>query len=100
VLGKRSLEVIETLKILQDHLGDMNDAQVATQILGEFIVTWEKNSQTAAIAERDSIEEVVSYLAARHSERHQLLLTFTNTWDTHFNNKDFRRRLAQSVAVL
>ena len=100
VLGKHSLEVIETLKILQDHLGDMNDAQVATQILGEFIVTWEKNSQTAAIAERDSIEEVVSYLAARHSERHQLLLTFTNTWDTHFNNKNFRRRLAQSVAVL
>ena len=39
VLGKRAFEVIEEVKPLQDHLGDMNDAQVASQILREFIAS-------------------------------------------------------------
>ncbi len=56
VLGKRSVEVINDLKLLQDHLGDLNDAQVATQILGEFIEGWEASQQTLPIQERQSIE--------------------------------------------
>ncbi len=100
VLGKRSAEVIERLKILQDHLGDLNDAQVATQILGDFIAGYEQERQSSPISERESLEEVVSYLAFRHAERHRLLNTFCETWSTAFDQKTFRRRLAQSVALL
>ncbi len=76
VLGKRSVEVINDLKLLQDHLGDLNDAQVATQILGEFIEGWDAQQQTLPIQERQNIEEVVNYLAERHAERHHLMVTF------------------------
>ncbi len=100
VLGKRSVEVINDLKLLQDHLGDLNDAQVASQILGEFIKGWEASQQTLPIQERQNIEEVVNYLAARYAEQHHLLVTFQAAWEAHFDNRTFRRNLAQAVSVL
>jgi CHAD domain-containing protein len=100
VLGKRSVEVISDLKQLQDHLGDLNDAQVASQILGEFIKGWEASQQTLPIQERQNIEEVVNYLAVRYAEQHHLLVTFQVAWEAHFYNRTFRRNLAQAVSVL
>ena len=100
VLGKRSLEVINDLKLLQDHLGDLNDAQVATQIIGAFVERWDAWQQTLPIQERQNIEGVVSYLAKRHAERHQLMVTFQDAWAEHFDNRRFRRNLAQAVAAL
>ncbi len=47
VLGKRSVEVINALKQIQDHLGDLNDAQVATQIIGGFIEGWDSAAASA-----------------------------------------------------
>ena len=100
VLGKRSVEVINDLKLLQDHLGDLNDAQVASLILGEFIKGWEANQQTLPIQERQSIEEVVNYLAVRYAEQHHLQVTFQAAWEAHFDKRGFRRNLAQAVSVL
>ncbi len=100
VLGKRAFDVIEDVKQLQDHLGDLNDAQVATQILTEFIASLEQSQHDLPISERENIEEVVNYLAARHAERHHLLVTFPATWATHFQYRGFRRNLAQAVSSL
>jgi CHAD domain-containing protein len=100
VMGKRALDVIENLKLLQDHLGDLHDAQVATQILSEFISSWEQRAQSQPILERENIKEVVGYLAFRHAERHQLLVTFETAWDELLNNRTFRRNLAQAVSLL
>ena len=100
VLGKRSVEVINALKQLQDHLGDLNDAQIATQIIGEFIEGWDAQQQSLPIQERQTVEEVVNYLAARHAERHHLLVTFQEAWEAHFYRRTFRRNLAQAVSVL
>jgi len=100
VLGKRAFDVIEDVKQLQDHLGDLNDAEVATQILTEFITSLEQSQHDLPIAERENIEEVVNYLAARHAERHHLLITFAATWTAHFQNKTFRRNLSQAVSAL
>lgn len=100
VLGKRSVEVIDDLKLIQDHLGDLNDAQVATQIIGGFIEGWVAQQQSLPIQERQNIEAVVNYLAARHAEQHQLLVTFQAAWKAHFYNRSFRRNLAQAVSVL
>jgi CHAD domain-containing protein len=100
VLGKRSVEVINALKLLQDHLGDLNDAQVATQIIGGFIGGWEAQQQALPIQERQNIEAVVNYLARRHAEQHQLMVAFQAAWDANFGKRTFRRNLAQAVSVL
>jgi CHAD domain-containing protein len=100
VLGKKAELVIEDLKLIQDHLGDLNDAQVATQLLREFIDSWESHQTTLSIGERQNLEGVVNYLAARHAERHHLMVTFRQTWKSNFANRRFRRNLAQAVSVL
>ncbi len=100
VLGKRGFNIIESVKTLQDHLGDMNDAQIASQILREFIDSWEIDASAASGYERESIAEVANYLAARLAERRQLLDDFPLTWETNFHNRQFRRNLAQAVSIL
>lgn len=100
VLGKQARYVINELKLLQDHLGDLNDAQVATQILRQFIEQWESQQVTLPIHERQNIEEVVNYLAFRHAERHRLMASFQDAWRQHFERASFRRALAQAVSVL
>jgi CHAD domain-containing protein len=99
VLGHQAEQVIEELKAIQDHLGDLNDAQVATEILQNFITDMESRQADLPIEERVSLEPVVTYLAYRHAERHRLMATFDLVW-RHFSRKEFRKRLAQAVAVV
>jgi CHAD domain-containing protein len=99
VLGLEAKEVIDDLKKMQDHLGDLNDANVATQILQEFLEEWEPGQALLPLNERQNAEPIVAYLAARHAERHQLIVTFSSVW-AHFNREEFRRKLALAVSVL
>jgi CHAD domain-containing protein len=99
ILGSESQAVINELKKIQDHLGDLNDAQVAAQILREFIDTWELQQVHLPIYERQNLEGVVSYMASRLTERHRLMVTFQDVW-AEFNQPEFRRNLAQAVAAL
>jgi CHAD domain-containing protein len=99
VLGKTAQDVIADIKKVQDHLGDLNDAQVATQILREFIDEWESRLETLPIHERPNLEPLIQYLAARHAERRQLMLSFPKTWK-YLNRSGFQRNLAQAVATL
>jgi len=100
VLGKKAEMVIDELKLLQDHLGDLNDAQVATQLIREFIDIYEPQQAELPISERQNLEGVVNYMAARHAERYRLMAAFQGVWKHHFNNQKFRRNLAQAVSVL
>jgi CHAD domain-containing protein len=99
VLGKQSREVINDLKSLQDHLGDLNDANVACEILRDFIENWEERQILVPLYERQNPEPVVTYLAAKHAERHKLLVTFPQAW-AHFNRPEFLENLALAVSVL
>ena len=99
VLGEESKEVIADLKRLQDHLGDLNDAEVATQILREFLDEWEPQQSALPINERQNPEGIVTYLAARHSERYRLMVSFQDIW-AQFNRPEFRRNLALAISVL
>lgn len=99
VLGKTAQDVIADIKKIQDHLGDLNDAQVATQILRDFIDQWEPRLYNMPIEERPNLEPLVQYLAARHAERHQLIISFPETWKT-IKRSRFRRNLAQAVSIL
>jgi CHAD domain-containing protein len=99
VLGEQSREVIDNIKTLQDHLGDLNDANVACQILREFIETWEVRQSDLPLHERQNPEPVVAYLAAKHAERHNLMITFPETW-AHFNRPEFLKNVALAISVL
>lgn len=94
VLGREVKGVINDLKQMQDHLGDLNDADVACQFLGEFLEAWDERQPGLPAA-----EPVASYLAARLDERQRLLMTFNEAW-TRFNRPDFRRNLALAIARL
>jgi CHAD domain-containing protein len=99
VLGEQAREVIDDIKILQDHLGDLNDANVACQILGEFVETWEERQMNLLLHERKNPEPVVAYLAAKHAERHNLMVTFPEAW-ARFNRPEFLKNLAMAISVL
>jgi CHAD domain-containing protein len=99
ILGKEAKSVINVLKTMQDHLGDLNDAQVATQLLSDFLARMEFSHLDLPLTERHNPEPVVVYLAAKHAERHHLMLTFPTAWE-RFNQPEFRRDLALAVAAL
>ncbi len=93
VLGEQAGEIIEEFKSLQDHLGDLNDANVAGQIVETFIE--EKQGEEGV----EDLEPIRKYLATRTGERDQLLESFPGVW-ARFNSTDLRRRLAEALASL
>jgi CHAD domain-containing protein len=99
VLGVEAQGIINEIKTLQDHLGELNDANVACQNITRFLKKWDKRQSELPIAERLSPEPIVSYLAYRYAERHQLMRSFPELW-YHFNRPELRQSLANAVAVL
>jgi CHAD domain-containing protein len=93
VLGKPVENVIEEFKRLQEHLGDLNDANVAGQIVGAVI---QKMGKEAGM---EDMEPVHTYQAARVEERDRLVESFPAVW-ARFNSTDLRRRLAEALAPL
>jgi CHAD domain-containing protein len=99
VLGTEANEIIDELKKLQDHLGDLNDAQVASQILQEFFDSQEAKQKDLSPEERQDLQPVVNYLEARLSEREHLITTFPEAWE-HFKRPEFKRNLALAISAL
>ena len=99
VLGEESKAVINDIKKLQDHLGDLNDADVATSILRSFLDGWDARQASLPVSERQNPEAIVGYLAARHAERHRLMVTFQQDWE-FFLRPEFRQNLALVISVL
>ena len=99
VLGEEAQEVIAVIKGLQDHLGDLNDANVAFQILREFLDEWDDRQAGLPVEQRQNPEPVVAYLAAKHAERHRLMVTFRKAWQ-RFDRPELRAKLASAVSVL
>ena len=99
VLGPQTDDVIEELKVLQDHLGDLNDANVATHLLKDFLDEWDTLQAGLPVEERQTPEPILDYMAYRYAERQRLMLTFSETW-RRFNSPEFRQNLAMAVSVL
>jgi CHAD domain-containing protein/transposase-like protein len=99
VLGEQAKAVIEELKRLQDHLGDLHDADVACVIINDFLEQWDAQQAAVPLIERRSPEPIVGYLGARYAERHHLLMGFPQAWE-RFNQPEFRQNLALAVAGL
>ncbi|MFZ5917939.1 MAG: CHAD domain-containing protein [Chloroflexota bacterium] len=105
VLGPEARALIDEIKTLQDHLGNLQDAVVASQLLRDFL-TWGTWGHTEAGAEKVErpVEPIVApgvaaYLAERQRELERLVQAFPQVW-TRFRGSDFSQLVAQVVAVL
>jgi CHAD domain-containing protein len=98
-LGPEAGDVIQEVKAMQDHLGDLNDAQVAIDILNKFLIDWDVAQANVPLVQRRSTEGIVTYLASRHAEKHRLVTTFPQAWDK-LNRAEVRRWVALAVAAL
>ncbi len=98
VLGSESKGIIDEVKTMQDHLGDLNDAEIACQVINRFLQEWDATLPTLPLEQRINLEPVVGYLAYHHTERHRLLTTFPAAWE-HFNRPELRQELSRAVSV-
>lgn len=97
VMGKQAGGIIDELKTLQDHLGDLNDATVASAMLKEYLAGLENLD-----ASRESSEDrqaILHYLDFNQIETARLIETFPQAWD-RFNRPELRKNLALAVSVL
>jgi CHAD domain-containing protein len=104
VLGPEAGTLIGEVKGLQDHLGDLQDAVVASNLLRDFLMwgTWghaEGQKKVAWPAETVVAPGVAAYLAARQAELQNLVLTFPQVW-ARFSTPEFSRLLAEALAPL
>ncbi len=99
VLGEESTAVIEVIKRLQDHLGALNDANVACTRLTHMLSTWDETQRTHPLPEHYSPYALAEYLAFSHQKRHEWLATFPQTWESLLT-PDWKRSLALAIAAL
>ena len=102
-LGPEADDLIEALKALQDHLGDLQDAVVACGLLRDFL-TWGTWGQPAGKERTVPSAPVIApgvatYLAARQSELQQLVGSFPEAW-AQFQSPDLGRKLQKALAPL
>lgn len=103
VLDEEVRGVIRRIKRLQDHLGDLQDAAVASSLLRDFL-TWSIwgtfPSQTKPALDAPLIlPSVAQYLSHRQSEAQILLDSFPKIWAKTYNSK-LIRKVAQVVGEL
>lgn len=99
VLGSEAKQVIDLVKKLQDHLGDLHDSDVACQILNNFLENWDRGQVGLTLSERQNPEPLVNYLAYQYAERHRLLVTFLEAWEC-FEQPEIMRKIALAISVL
>lgn len=94
--------LIDEVKRLQDHLGDLQDAVVACNHLQDFLTfgKWSnvdkralRRQQTSAVA-----PGIADYFAVRQAEIHELVQTFPHVWSPIIH-PDFKRQLLALIAA-
>lgn len=103
VLGPEIKPAINLLKGLQDHLGDLQDAVVASTLLRDFLTwgTWRPPTGKKAVAPAEPViaPGVAAYLSARQAELQQLVATFPPVWEP-VRGGELGRLVAAAVAAL
>ena len=105
VLGPEAKSAIDEVKKLQDHLGDLQDAVVASNLLRDFLTwgTWghtqDKGKVLSLPIEPIVAPGVAAYLTARQIELQRLLDTFPQAW-AWIQNPEFSQLVAAALAPL
>ncbi len=102
VLGPDTKAPINQVVTLQDHLGDLQDAVVASDILRDFLKwgTWGPRTASEPPLETPVLAAgVEAYLAAKQAELRHLLDTLPEAWQ-RLNGPEFSRMVAEAIVVL
>jgi len=105
VLGPEAKSLIKEIKGLQDHLGDLQDAVVASNLLRDFLTwgTWGHRDVEGKYVSLPTVPivapGVAAYLTARQVELQRLLDTFPDAW-AQIQSLDFRHWVAGALAAL
>lgn len=104
ILGDDAKIMIEDLKNLQDHLGDLHDSIIAVDLLNSFLKTGEWGSvENLKTPEKgglfEGMEGVEAYLKYREEELQTLLDTFPEAWGK-IRNAEFRGKIERDVKRL
>ena len=99
ILGPQAKMVIIELKQMQDHLGELHDADVACLNLSQVINDWENQHSQIPLTLRPEPGAVIAYLSHCSYERHRLLSSFPKAWE-NFNRPEVRENLALAIAAL
>ncbi len=103
ILNPEAKQFIDGIKELQDHLGDLQDAVVASNLLRDFLtwgtwgVDWAKGEPMSRPAEPVVAPGVAAYLAARQLELQRLLDTFPQVWAL-INSSEFVRLVGDMLS--
>ena len=101
-LPAEAASLIDRIKELQDHLGDLQDAVVTRGILQNFLTwgTWGNHrTKTAAATGVIFAPGVTAYLSVRHAELRRFVEGFPGVWKK-VSSEDFRRQLFVVLAGL
>jgi CHAD domain-containing protein len=103
-LGPDTDTLVKEVVKIQDHLGELQDAVVASAILRDFLVygTWGHDAGDGAPPQLDApvvAPGVATYLAAKQSELQRLLNTFPEAWQ-RLTGTSFSRMVAEAVVGL
>ena len=99
ILGEGVNQAIDELKQLQDHLGELHDADVACQLVRNFLKEWDEKQIHKPIPERLNPAPIVTYLAFLHAQRYRLTRSFPDLW-RKFSRPEFRQNIAQAISLL
>jgi CHAD domain-containing protein len=94
--------LIDRIKGLQDHLGNLQDAVVTCGILRDFLTwgTWGGTRSKSAAATRVIVAPgVATYLSVWQAELQRLVEEFPAVWK-QVSGEDFRRRLFAAITGL
>jgi len=98
-LGPQARLLLACVKQVQDHLGWLNDANVAARMVQEFLQQHETGQSEQAAASRISSVPFLTYLTRMLERRDELVRTFPEVWAS-FDTFDFRQRLGRTLARL
>jgi len=99
VLGPGTPALIVDVIEIQNHLGDLQDAEVASRLLADFLAQWYDGAASDPTLDVGAVDGVVEYLNYRRFEARQLIATFPDAWP-RINSPEFRKRLAEALLVL
>jgi CHAD domain-containing protein len=101
-LGRGVKPLIASMKELQDHLGDLQDAVVSSGILRDVITWGSWGAEGRALPGHTDVAlapGVARYLLARQEEMDRLVVTFPEVWPV-VAGEEFGSRLARLLARL
>ena len=102
ILGPDTKTLIKSIVVIQDHLGNLQDAVVARVLLANYLQrgVWghETVPDAKTIAPVD-VPGVEAYLAAKQAELEHLLESFPELW-RRLQEKEFSRMVAEAIVGL